>query len=160
MAKPEALSDWIIAAGLPIVGPMPATSDHLRGARLLREAIYRCGLAAIAGKALDDADIAILNLAAAGAPLRPQYVCDSLIYVGESPIEAALSTVAEDALRLLASPSRRRIRLCPGCAMMFVDTSRPGKRLWCSSAAGCGNRAKVRNLRARRSGAEKQGGLP
>jgi predicted RNA-binding Zn ribbon-like protein len=38
-----------------------------------------------------------------------------------------------------------RIRACSGhdCVLHFYDTSRAGKRMWCSMA-GCGNRAKAR----------------
>jgi predicted RNA-binding Zn ribbon-like protein len=40
---------------------------------------------------------------------------------------------------------RERIRACAGhdCVLHFYDTSRAGKRMWCSMA-GCGNRAKAR----------------
>jgi len=40
---------------------------------------------------------------------------------------------------------RGRIRACAGhdCVLHFYDTSRAGKRMWCSMA-GCGNRAKAR----------------
>ena len=40
---------------------------------------------------------------------------------------------------------RDRIRACAGhdCVLHFYDTSRAGKRMWCSMA-GCGNRAKAR----------------
>jgi predicted RNA-binding Zn ribbon-like protein len=36
------------------------------------------------------------------------------------------------------------------CSLVYVDTSRPGRRRWCSMEH-CGNRHKVRTLRARRS---------
>jgi predicted RNA-binding Zn ribbon-like protein len=40
---------------------------------------------------------------------------------------------------------RDRIRACAGhdCVLHFYDTSRAGKRMWCSMT-GCGNRAKAR----------------
>ncbi len=40
---------------------------------------------------------------------------------------------------------RERIRACagPDCVLHFYDTSRAGRRMWCSMA-GCGNRAKAR----------------
>ncbi|NEE48667.1 CGNR zinc finger domain-containing protein, partial [Streptomyces sp. SID8455] len=42
------------------------------------------------------------------------------------------------------------IRTCGAddCRLLFVDTSRPGKRRWCSMER-CGNRHKVRAHRAR-----------
>jgi len=40
---------------------------------------------------------------------------------------------------------RDRVRACAGhdCVLHFYDTSRAGKRMWCSMS-GCGNRAKAR----------------
>jgi predicted RNA-binding Zn ribbon-like protein len=43
-----------------------------------------------------------------------------------------------------------RLRICenPQCHWVFKDTSRTGKRKWCSMRS-CGNRAKVARHRAR-----------
>ena len=43
-----------------------------------------------------------------------------------------------------------RIRECesPECALLFVDTSRPGRRRWCSSAA-CGSKDRSASYRRR-----------
>jgi predicted RNA-binding Zn ribbon-like protein len=38
--------------------------------------------------------------------------------------------------------SRERLRSCPRCGWLFLDTSRGGKRRWCSMQV-CGNREKV-----------------
>jgi predicted RNA-binding Zn ribbon-like protein len=122
----------------------------LQAARALREAIYRSCLAVIAGRPLAGGDVRTLNETAARPPLRPCLVGQELVQVADLPVEAALSTLAADALRLFGTGLRERIRVCPGCQMLFVDNSRPGRRRWCSSVSGCGNRAKVRNLRARR----------
>lgn len=56
----------------------------------------------------------------------------------------ALASVAETAAMLLATGDRQRLRRCddPGCGLWFYDTSRNGRRRWCSMAR-CGNRAKV-----------------
>jgi len=44
------------------------------------------------------------------------------------------------------------VRQCAAddCALMFVDTSRPGQRRWCSMDL-CGNRSKTQSYRRRRS---------
>ncbi|MFG3441726.1 CGNR zinc finger domain-containing protein [Nonomuraea sp. NPDC047897] len=67
------------------------------------------------------------------------------------PVTAAqfLSAVARDAIELFSSPLVDRVRMCEGerCALIFLDTSRPGARRWCSMSR-CGNRHK---MRARRS---------
>lgn len=63
---------------------------------------------------------------------------------------ALLSTVARDAVELFTGPYARRIRECGSydCQLLFVDTSRPGRRRWCAMER-CGNRHKVRAHRAR-----------
>ncbi|GAA2796502.1 CGNR zinc finger domain-containing protein [Saccharopolyspora taberi] len=54
--------------------------------------------------------------------------------------------VARSFLELLRSAPRGRLRRCEGpeCVLWFLDTSRNGRRRWCSMA-GCGNRAKVKS---------------
>jgi predicted RNA-binding Zn ribbon-like protein len=62
-----------------------------------------------------------------------------------------LSTIARDAIELFTGPMAARIRqrAGPACSLIFVDTSRPGRRRWCSMER-CGNIEKQRALRARR----------
>jgi hypothetical protein len=68
----------------------------------------------------------------------------------DDPVRATLSLVARDALDLVTSPSLARLRNCagPNCGALFLDTSRPGNRRWCSMGT-CGNRAKKETLRGR-----------
>jgi predicted RNA-binding Zn ribbon-like protein len=49
--------------------------------------------------------------------------------------------------------------MCAGerCHLIYADTSRPGRRRWCSMEH-CGNRHKVRALRARRAGDDPEEG--
>lgn len=57
--------------------------------------------------------------------------------------------VARDVIDLFSGPYAERVRECEGhCELVFVDTSRPGKRRWCSMQR-CGNRAKIREFRDR-----------
>ncbi len=65
---------------------------------------------------------------------------------------AALATLARDAVDLFGGPLASRIRVCAAadCGLLLVDTSRPGRRRWCSMQR-CGNRAKIRDHRARRT---------
>jgi predicted RNA-binding Zn ribbon-like protein len=58
---------------------------------------------------------------------------------------AALVPIARSAAEIIADPrAPNAIRKCasPECLLYFYDTSRVGKRRWCSMAV-CGNRAKV-----------------
>lgn len=157
LADPQSLFDWLSEANLSSGSVFPVTDQDLSNALILREAIYRCGLCAVLNRPFAGGDIDLLNRAAARPPLRPQLQDGKLVFTSEHPVEAALSVLAADALNLMTAPFIGRLRECPGCAMIFVDSSRPGKRRWCSSATGCGNREKVRNLRARRAQKEQKG---
>jgi predicted RNA-binding Zn ribbon-like protein len=149
LLEPEDLAVWLDAAGLVDVSKRSVTAGALACACELREAIHRCAIAAISGSNLDADDVRMINRTAAQMPLRPQLSGTKILLCAKNPIEAALSTLAADAIEILAEAARERIRNCPECGMLFFDTSRPGKRRWCSSASGCGNRAKVRKHRAR-----------
>ncbi|WP_417770015.1 CGNR zinc finger domain-containing protein [Stappia sp.] len=157
LPDPAALGAWLSAAGLSSGPGGTASQKDLDETRALREAIHRCALAVIAGEDLPAADLALVNLAASATPPRPQLVGGRIVNSAGDPVRAALSHLAADALPLFVDPLRQRLRQCPECRMMFLDTSRPGKRLWCSSAKGCGNRAKVRKFRARQAAAQNGG---
>lgn len=66
---------------------------------------------------------------------------------------AALAPIAAAAVEVAGSADAARLRECdaPDCARWFVDTSKGGRRRWCSMAR-CGNRAKAARYRRRRSG--------
>jgi predicted RNA-binding Zn ribbon-like protein len=55
-------------------------------------------------------------------------------------------------IELLSGPLAERIRECASdnCPLVFVDSSRPGARRWCTMER-CGNRHKLRAHRARRA---------
>jgi predicted RNA-binding Zn ribbon-like protein len=148
LLKPEDLARWCVESGL-VNEPPPVSRRQLAAGRTLREAINR-----LAHSGLDPevGDRAELNRWAAQAPLAPQLTePGDLIWVSERPVEAMFATIARDAVDLLTGPLADRIRECsaPDCALLFVDTSRPGQRRWCSGAA-CGNRTRTKTYRARR----------
>lgn len=68
---------------------------------------------------------------------------------GEGPL-AALAPLAREAARLLTEVDPGRIRRCAAedCGRWFLDTSKGGRRRWCSMAT-CGNRAKAARHRRR-----------
>ncbi|WP_147258805.1 CGNR zinc finger domain-containing protein [Pseudonocardia hierapolitana] len=160
-----------VVLGLP---PLPADEADLAAMRPLRTAMTHLayGLAAsgnprpadgdAVGRLVDElaagaprpADIAVLNAAAAAPPLVPALRPEgSGSRVVDPTAAAALATIARDAVDLFGGPLAQRIRVCDAedCGLLFVDTSRPGRRRWCSMER-CGNRAKIRTHRARRSG--------
>ena len=71
-------------------------------------------------------------------------------HVGD-PLDEALAGVAEPLVSLVAAGETHRLRICAndGCRWVFEDTSRTGRRRWCSMAS-CGNRAKAARHRARK----------
>ncbi|MFE1362483.1 CGNR zinc finger domain-containing protein [Streptomyces harbinensis] len=151
---PEDLRRW---AGQCRLAPTPALElgpADVRAARTVRDALWRIGLARVAGRAPAPADLAALNAAAAVPPLIPRLAPDTTTAGWAEPATGAhlLSTVARDAIAVLTGPHADRLRICAGenCSLLYVDTSRPGRRRWCAME-NCGNRHKVRAHRARRA---------
>jgi predicted RNA-binding Zn ribbon-like protein len=152
LGAPADLDRWFVAAGLAPRRPGSGPAE-LKSGRELREAIHRLALARIARESGAPKDRALLNAWAAKAGpvprLRPAGSGDRLEWVGGGA-DAMLVGIARDAVTLLGGPHASRIRRCarPGCAFLFVDTSRAGRRRWCSMTA-CGNKAKVAAFRRR-----------
>lgn len=154
LRRPSDLARWYCEAGLLDRDQrVTVTPRGLEQARALREAIYQCAKSRIAGRPASGADEALINAVAEAAPLVPVLRGTAAILSlprggGEA---SALSTVARDAIDLLGGDRAARIRECahPECALLFVDTSRPGRRQWCSSTA-CGGKTRSAEYRRRR----------
>ena len=65
--------------------------------------------------------------------------------------EDLLGPLAHAAAQLFTSADRERVRKCDHCVAHFCDTSKKGKRRWCSMQV-CGNRLKVAAYAARNRG--------
>lgn len=147
---PSDLKRWVRQAE---IGELQhATSSGLARALQLREAIY----ALLADKPLEHPDaVATVDRAAARPPLVPQLDTSArgLTWLPTADINQVLS-IARDAIDLLSGPMRARVKECagPDCTILFLDTSRPGTRRWCSMEV-CGNQVKSASLRARRRAA-------
>jgi predicted RNA-binding Zn ribbon-like protein len=73
----------------------------------------------------------------------------------EQALDCMQWPVIRSAVDLLTSTEMRRVKECPGlgdCGWLFLDTSKNGSRQWCSME-GCGSRAKMRQLYARKRAA-------
>jgi predicted RNA-binding Zn ribbon-like protein len=127
-----------------------AAPGDVARARAVRHAITRLAFAAIARQPYPASALAAVNEAATAPPLVPE-LGDEGVRVAGGPVTAALSTLARDAVDLFGGPLAARVRECAAdnCGLLYVDTSRPGTRRWCSMER-CGNRAKVRAYRAQR----------
>jgi predicted RNA-binding Zn ribbon-like protein len=128
------------------------TDQDLAEAKRLREAIWHCAEARALGRPLPRAHVDRLNRSAALPPPAPRIDRpDRRAWAEPVPSRQLRSTLARDAIDLFTGPLAGRIRRCAGvnCTLLFADTSRPGRRRWCSMQR-CGNRAKAREFRQRK----------
>ena len=100
-----------------------------------------------AGAAGERAAIDAINRASGRAPRTPtvdwrpgEPPARGTAFHGATRAEVVLAALAADAIELLTSPHRDRLRTCgaPGCVLMFLKEH--PRREWCSD--GCGNRAR------------------
>ncbi|MFD3647418.1 CGNR zinc finger domain-containing protein [Streptomyces cyaneofuscatus] len=169
---PGRLADWLTAARLVPPGTALSALDAswLTRFRQLRADVDRLMSAQLAlvdndidptsvqlgcpgyGNALDR-----VNSLAAEAPPGPRAVRGeggALVRTlsAEPGCAGLLAVVARDAVDLLTDPvARGALRRCAGgaCHRLYLDTSRGGRRRWCSGEV-CGNRERVARHRRRR----------
>lgn len=152
--EPADLADWLAQPPLAAVMAAPVTARELDAAKALRQAIWDVAHARAAQRPLPAGAVATINRAAAAPPLVPVLATGGTTAGWAPPVGAtqALSTLAREVVELLSGPLAGRIRECASddCPLVFVDSSRPGARRWCAMER-CGNRHKLRALRARRA---------
>lgn len=147
----ESLAAWTRQCGPCSAETGDADAVLVRTAQELREAIHHLIGAARADRAPDTRARERVNRAAAHATPVPGLAPSGLLeWRADDPVRATLALVARDTLDLITSPALDRVRDCAGptCGALFLDTSRPGTRRWCSMDT-CGNRAKKEALRRR-----------
>lgn len=159
LEEPADLIRWAAESRLPD-GLEPTVDEaELVRARELRGALWRMTMARAQGGELAPADVRVVNaVAAEPPPVAGMTAAGGREWMPGATGTALLSTVARDAVELFTGPWAQRIRVCEaqGCALHFVDTSRPGRRRWCAMGR-CGNRHKVRAHRARTGSGEAGG---
>jgi predicted RNA-binding Zn ribbon-like protein len=140
--------------------PAAAGADVL--ARQLREAVYQMIVAARgpggAASCPPGARRTVNEVAALPVPAPQMDRAGGLTWRTSTPVQATIALIARDTLDLVTSEAIMRVRDCanPGCRAMFLDSSRPGTRRWCSMNT-CGNQAKKTTLRARRASGTRPG---
>jgi predicted RNA-binding Zn ribbon-like protein len=119
-----------------------------------REALYRIFAALAQKKPPGTAALKPLNTALAQIAGQRQLIAsaDGVAWRWTSdsarldPMLAPLTLAAAD---LLTSADLQKLRQCPGCGWLFLDTSRNHMRRWCSMAF-CGSQDKSRRQYARK----------
>lgn len=127
----------------------------LERAKDVREAIYRVLYAVANHLPADPSDVEMLNDMVTEAHdqlhLVPGEIGSAFEWrwkSAEPQFDMLLWSVARSAAELLTSDELKKLKTCPGegCAFLFLDRSRNGKRRWCEMDL-CGNRNKVKRFR-------------
>jgi len=154
LREPADLVRWVERSRLPGGLEVTVTEGELAQTRALRDAVFLLAADRAHGRPLQARLLDVVNAGAAGAPLAARVEADgSRGWAPGATGARLLATVARDAVELFTGPYAERIRECGShnCALLFVDTSRPGRRRWCAMEH-CGNRQKARTHRARVAG--------
>ncbi|WP_434744463.1 CGNR zinc finger domain-containing protein [Streptomyces sp. A-14] len=160
LAGPGHLAQWLADARLVPPGTALNALDATWVVRFreLRSDVGRLMDAQLGGPSADGA-LERINSLASGAPPGPRAVRgadgDLVRALSAAPdCVGLLAVVARDAVDLLTDPvARAALRRCQGeaCHRLYLDTSRGGRRRWCSGEV-CGNRERVARHRRRTSG--------
>ena len=155
------LIDWSVHAGIltsedaeqvrELASEHPVEAQEaLTLARELREALFRLFAAVARGTGISPADLDLLNDVLAAALTHRGIINQGADFAWRwhglgGALDGMLWPVALSAAELLAAPDRARVGVCADerCGWLFLDTSKSGRRRWCSME-GCGNRAKAR----------------
>jgi len=167
LADYQALLSWSLLVGLLDRGTEARLNERARRHRAeakrvleralaLREAIYE--LLGRPGTRNRMPALAVLNAEHERASSRRTVVASAgsfrRSWVADDELDRMLWPLAECAVELMTSPLLARIRECEGdeCGWLFLDTSKAGRRRWCSMS-DCGNRAKAKRRRRSESAA-------
>jgi predicted RNA-binding Zn ribbon-like protein len=122
----------------------------------LREALYRVFTAVASEVPPAPADLDAVQVAYVESLARSRLVPTAQGYAwrwpeGMQALEQIIWPIISSAVELLTSFESQRVKICPGlgdCGWLFLDTSKSGRRRWCSMES-CGSRSKMRHYYAR-----------
>ncbi|MGH3467808.1 MAG: CGNR zinc finger domain-containing protein [Thermocrispum sp.] len=163
LRTPMDLVGWLAESRLARPAPIypqqvQVRPSDLRRIKELRDAVWRVVVATARGDDPETGQLELINGCAQDA-VRPELELTTAV-LRWAPMTGAqvLGTIARDVIELVGS-GNGRLRECQGenCSLLFVDTSRPGNRRWCSMRR-CGNRQKVRAFRRRAASQSRAGG--
>jgi predicted RNA-binding Zn ribbon-like protein len=129
----------------------------------LRETLYRVFVAVAGEREPAAADLAAVHSAYVEMMTQAQLVAEEKGFAWQWPtgaqvLDQLLWPIIRSAVDLLTAPEVRRVRVCPGlddCGWLFLDSSKSGRRRWCSMES-CGSRAKMRRYYARTHAGRRQ----
>jgi predicted RNA-binding Zn ribbon-like protein len=152
LTDPNTLRSWLVANGLMREGE-PVDESDLKHAIAVREAM-RAVIGANNGHRVYPVEIATLNEAATVSRLRMRFGRDGtprLEPEANGPI-GAMGRLVAALYSAMQDESWDRLKLCTddNCRWVFFDRSKNHSSRWCSMDS-CGNRAKARRFRQRRS---------
>ncbi|HLJ49839.1 MAG TPA: CGNR zinc finger domain-containing protein [Bryobacteraceae bacterium] len=133
----------------------PEAAEVMKRAVVLRESLYRIFKCEFEGWTPEPGDVATLEKEIASLRtnerLRPS-ANEWTWTFPPSSLESVLWIVARSAAELLTSPELTKLKQCPGdeCGWLFLDNSQNRRRQWCDMKI-CGNRAKVKRFRERKT---------
>jgi predicted RNA-binding Zn ribbon-like protein len=149
-----ALARWLAEHKL-LAGRQHLTACDVTQAASVREAL-RDLLAANDGNPVATAALETLSRAARSAQLFVDFEADghARLRPAASGVDAALGELIALAFAAMSDGTWRRLKACqePDCRWVFYDRSKNQTGHWCSMRS-CGNRAKARRFRARRTAA-------
>jgi predicted RNA-binding Zn ribbon-like protein len=158
--EPADIPRWAARTRLDLASHGVTTDDvnttgrDLAEVKRLREAIWAAAFAVATSTEPEASDLLTINDIAAGRGVVPQINVEGASTVWRQPVTARqlIVEIARDAIATLSRPMRDRIRMCAGenCYLIYLDTSRPGSRRWCSMQR-CGNRNKATAFRERQT---------
>ncbi|GIH08514.1 hypothetical protein Rhe02_65810 [Rhizocola hellebori] len=144
--QPGDLTEWLTERFGEL--SRPVTQAEFARALVLRAAITGIARALAGDEQPSPPDIDLINEIGSGADIAP-FLPGGIREKGPPSVARALSTIARDAVAVFsAGPGRVRHCDAGNCALIFLDTSRPNSRRWCSMQR-CGNRTKVRVHRSK-----------
>lgn len=156
LGAPDSLVDWLGTAGLATDEALlrlrrspPECRVLMADAQRLREAVAGIVNGLVSGAQAPALAVMEVNRVLEARSSSMRLKADggryhlAPVHSDAGPL-ALLAPVAEAAAKLLGEADPARLRQCDAeeCALWFLDTSRNGRRRWCSMAR-CGNRAKV-----------------
>lgn len=125
----------------------PLAGKFLKESILIRELLYRVFKAVSQGKKITGQDLQAYNTILSKClsklqiePGKNGYTNNWKLQPDESLIVVA--PLVHSAYELLLSEKLKRVKECPNCGWLFLDTTKNGKRRWCSMKT-CGSNVKA-----------------